>query len=282
MTIEQLSALYLTNHLVRRSSFDTTKRLLRNTFGRLERFSVDELVPQTVLEWHTSLSGTPYQANRALGVLRSMIRWGIRLQLCKSDPTSGIRRFPVSSRSRFMNTEEIGRLLKSLDNAAENIRLFVLIVLATGCRRSEARNIKWSDIDLNHRRWTKPRTKNGHWHVVPLPSQLISHMNHYHRQGQWVFYGENGQPWSLAGIEKAWGKVRKNCNLNDVRIHDLRRTAASHMAINGENLSTIQKMLDHSSLQATAIYARLNLDALDDALQRNADRFFSPESLPSC
>lgn len=282
MNIEQLSTLYLTNHLVRRSSFDTTKRLLRNTFGRLERFSVDELTPQTVLEWHTSLSGTPYQANRALGVLRSMIRWGIRLQICKIDPTTGVRRFPVSSRSRFMNTEEIGRLLKSLEHAAENIRLFVLIVLATGCRRSEARNIQWSDIDLTHRRWTKPRTKNGKWHVVPLPNQIIVHIMNYRREGQWVFRGDNGQPWSLAGIEKAWGKVRKSCNLTDVRIHDLRRTAASHMAINGENLSTIQKMLDHSSLQATAIYARLNLDALDGALQRNADRFFSPERLPSC
>jgi integrase len=282
MTIEQLSTLYVTNHLVRRSSFDTTKRLLRNTFGRLERFSVDELTPQTVLEWHTSLSGTPYQANRALGVLRSMIRWGIRLQLCKIDPTSGVRRFPVSSRSRFMNTEEIGRLLKSLETAAENIRMFVLIVLSTGCRRSEARNIKWSDVDLAHRRWTKPRTKNGQWHVVPLPNQIITALRLYPQDGPWMFTGQDGRPWSVAGIEKAWGKVRKNCNLTDVRIHDLRRTAASHMAINGENLSTIQKMLDHSSLQATAVYARLNLDALDGALQRNADRFFTDSTKARC
>jgi integrase len=118
--------------------------------------------------------------------------------------------------------------------------------------------------------------------VVPLPNQIITALAHHPKVGQWIFPGQHGQAWSLAGIEKAWGKVRKVCNLTDVRIHDLRRTAASHLAINGENLSTIQKMLDHSSLQATAIYARLNLDALDGALQRNADRFFSSESLPPC
>lgn len=282
MTIKQLSSLYLNNHLAQRSSFDTTKRLIRNTFCQIQDIRVRELQPKTVLEWHTSLSGTPYQANRALGVLKSMIRWGKKLQLCSEDPTPGVQRFPVHSRSRFLTTEELQRLLSSLADAATNIRLYVLIVLATGCRRSEARNIRWSDIDLAHRRWTKPRTKNGQWHVVPLPTQIIAELRTYPRESPWLFQGLNGKPWSVAGIEKAWGKVRRLCNLNDVRLHDLRRTAASHMAINGENLTTIQKMLDHSSLQATAIYARLNLDALDGALQRNADRFFSSGKMTSC
>lgn len=282
MNVEQLSSLYLNNHLARRSSFATTKRLLRNTFRPLNDVIVRDLKPKDVLEWHTSLSGTPYQANRALGVLKSMLRWGIRLQLCEHDPTPGVKRFPVDSRSRFLTTEEIRRLRNALQDAAENIRLFVLTVLATGCRRSEARTMKWSDVDLIHRRWTKPRTKNGKWHVVPLPHQIVKALKQYTRTSPWVFAGQHGKAWSLAGIEKAWGKVRRTCNLKDVRIHDLRRTAASHMAINGENLSTIQTMLDHSSLQATAVYARLNLHAIDGALQRNADRFFSPDSLTSC
>ena len=150
-----------------------------------------------------------------------------------------------------------------------------MLILATGCRRGEARNMKWADVDLSQRRWTKPKTKSGQWHVVPLPWQIVNAFKGYPRHGQWVFAGQHDNAWSLAGIEKAWGKIRRLCNLGDVRLHDLRRTAASHMAINGENLTTIQKMLDHSSLQATAIYARLNLDALDGALQRNTDRFFS-------
>ena len=40
-------------------------------------------------------------------------------------------------------------------------------------------------------------------------------------------------------------------------------------------LPRLQKMLDHTSLQPTAIYARLDLTTLSTALQRNADRFFS-------
>ncbi len=228
------------------------------------------------------MAHTPYQANRALGVLKAMIRWGITLDLCTHDPTPGVRRFPVHSRSRFLTTEELKRLMQVLNTAPDNIRLFITIVLATGCRRSEARTMKWSDIDLETRRWTKPRTKNGHWHVVPLPRQTLHALTDSPRQGEWVFHGQHGHAWSCAGIEKAWGRLRKQCGLHDVRLHDLRRTAASHLAINGENLTTIQKMLDHSSLQATAIYARLDLVALDGALQRQADRIFSPGTLPPC
>ena len=282
MIIDELSQLYLNTHLVNRSSFATTKRLLRNTFRTLEPILVTDLRSRDVLIWHASMSRTPYQANRALGVLRSMIRWGIQLELCQHDATAGVKRFPVYSRSRFLTTSELQRLLSTLDLAAANIKLFVLIVLATGCRRSEARTIRWSDIDLQSRRWTKPRTKGDSWHVVPLPRQIIEALKDHPQQSHWIFPGQGTEPWSLAGIEKAWGKVRRQCNLGDVRLHDLRRTAASHLAINGENLTTIQKMLNHSSLQATAIYARLNLDALDGALQRNADRFFSATKEARC
>ena len=142
--------------------------------------------------------------------------------------------------------------------------------------------MKWSDVDLVNRRWTKPRTKSGRWQVIPIPQQTVIELEHYRRLSEWVFPGQNGKAWSLAGIEKAWGKVRRQCGLDDVRLHDLRRTTASHMAIHGENLTIIQKMLDHSNLQATAIYARLDLSALDAALQRQADRTFPSATLPPC
>jgi hypothetical protein len=61
----------------------------------------------------------------------------------------------------------------------------------------------------------------------------------------------------------------------DVRIHDIRRTCASYLAISGENLPTIQNVLNHRSLTPTSIYARLNTKAVDRALQTQADRFCS-------
>jgi site-specific recombinase XerD len=51
-----------------------------------------------------------------------------------------------------------------------------------------------------------------------------------------------------------------------------RHTCASYLAISGENLPTIQNVLNHSNLARIAIYARLNTKAIDRALQAQADR----------
>jgi integrase len=48
--------------------------------------------------------------------------------------------------------------------------------------------------------------------------------------------------------------------LPDLRIHDLRRTLGSWQAKTGASLVIIGKSLNHKSLSATAIYARLDLD----------------------
>jgi integrase len=63
--------------------------------------------------------------------------------------------------------------------------------------------------------------------------------------------------------------------MDDVRLHDLRRTCASYLAMSGENLPTIQSVLNHKSLEPTSIYARLNTKATDRALQTQADRLCS-------
>jgi integrase len=49
-------------------------------------------------------------------------------------------------------------------------------------------------------------------------------------------------------------------DMTDLRIHDLRRTLGSWQAKTGASLAIIGKSLNHKSHQATAIYARLDLD----------------------
>jgi len=49
-------------------------------------------------------------------------------------------------------------------------------------------------------------------------------------------------------------------DMTDLRIHDLRRTLGSWQAKTGASLSIIGKSLNHKTHQATAIYARLDLD----------------------
>lgn len=144
-----------------------------------------------------------------------------------------------------------------------------------GARRSEARLLKWTEIDETTRLWKKPRTKNGASQYVPLPKQAMEALRGLPRTSEYVFPGQHGHPWSVGSVEKTWGLTRRRLGLDDVRLHDLRRTCASYLAMSGENLSHIQNVLNHRSLTPTSIYARLNTKAVDRTLQAQADRFSS-------
>ena len=55
--------------------------------------------------------------------------------------------------------------------------------------------------------------------------------------------------------------------LMDMRLHDLRRTLGSFQAAAGANQYIIGKSLGHKSHQATAVYARLDLDPVRESVQ---------------
>jgi integrase len=88
---------------------------------------------------------------------------------------------------------------------------------------------------------------------VPLPVQVVELLRQLPRTSEWVFPGDKGRHWSTTSAEKVWGLVRRRLNLDDIRLHDLRRICASYLAISGENLPTIQNVLNHRSLNPTAI-----------------------------
>nr|WP_281719481.1 site-specific integrase [Nitrosomonas nitrosa] len=274
MTVENLLNQYLEHQLSGKSSYHVARRIIRQLFTDLRSCNKHELTPLQVLTWHSEHRQTPHHANRALGILRAAYRWGLPLGITSHDPTIRIKKHPTESRSRYLSREELQQLLAALCQESAQFRTYVLILIYTGCRRSEARVAKWEDIDFEHGLWRKPRVKAGRWHVVPLATQAIAALRKLPHKNQWIFPGLNGAPWSKSTVAKAWVKFRKKAGLGTVRIHDLRRTAASHMVINGENLSVVQQMLDHSSLQQTAIYARLNTATLARALQAQADRIF--------
>ena len=86
--------------------------------------------------------------------------------------------------------------------------------------------------------------------------------------------------WSGTAMEHAWRKIRDRIGLHDVRIHDLRRTAASWLAINGSNIPVIQSMLNHRPLASIQVYARLSVEPVHLALDDQAKRILRPVAAP--
>ncbi len=218
----------------------------------------------------------PIRANRVLATISTVfgraIEWGLA---DPPNPCMGIKRFPEKSRDRFLKADELPRFFKALNEEPnETIRDFFWILLLTGARRSNVLSMRWQDIDWNTKTWRIPKTKNQEPQVVPLVPEAIDILRaRYEAQKQtklasiYVFPGR-GKTGHLVEPKAAWKRILKRAGIDDLRIHDLRRTLGSWQAIMGTPLPIIGKSLGHKSSQATEVYARLELDPVREAMQK--------------
>lgn len=67
----------------------------------------------------------------------------------------------------------------------------------------------------------------------------------------------------------------EGARMEDLRIHDLRRTLGSWQAKNGASLAIIGKSLNHKDIKTTLIYSRLDLDPVRDSVDSAVSSMFA-------
>ncbi len=208
-----------------------------------------------------------HKANRAHDDLRALFEWGNKQGLCAIDnPCKGVDRFKTQSRERFLTRDELVKFFDALQKECktatqESIRDYILISLLTGARQNNVLCMRWEEIDFDLGFWRIPKTKHGDSHTVPLTrfALQVLEARQQTKSTEWVFPGKKPGT-HLAEPKSTWQKVLKTAKLKDLRIHDLRRTLGSYMAIGNQSLQIIGKALGHKSATSTQIYARLAQD----------------------
>jgi integrase len=186
------------------------------------------------------------------------------------NPAHGIAKFPEQSRDRFLQSDELPRFFKSLaEEPNTTIRDFILISLLTGARRSNVLAMRWQDISFDRHEWRIEVTRNGTPQTVALSPEVIEVLqNRKHcTDAEFVFPG-NGKSGHLEEPKKGWQRILERSGIEDLRIHDLRRTLGSWQAKTGASLAIIGKSLNHKNQSTTAIYARLDLDPVRDSVNK--------------
>ena len=68
--------------------------------------------------------------------------------------------------------------------------------------------------------------------------------------------------------------------LQDVRLHDFRRTFATHLYLATKDDFLVKRCLNHTNPSVTAIYMRNSYEEVAKALQGQADRFWALQAAP--
>ena len=202
-------------------------------------------------------------------VLNMAINWGI----ITTNNASHIKQYKETARDRFLQPHEISNFMAALNESKNTqLRHFILLLLFTGQRKSNVLALRWENINFYNNILYLPDTKNNQPQQIPLTEQAISVLKDIGiRDKGWVFPSHDSKSGHLENPKKFWQKLLKKAGIENLRMHDLRRTLGSYQAIMGSSMNIISKSLGHKSVQSTAIYARLSLAPVRDSMQKATD-----------
>ena len=202
------------------------------------------------------------QADRVVAVVSAVFTFMLAHErFSGQNPAARIQKNPAPSRDRFLQADELTPFFKALSESTNRVmRDFFLVALLTGARRANVSAMRWADVDLAAGVWRIAKTKNGTPQTVTLSPEAVTVLESREAGGgEFVFPGD-GKTKHIVEPKKAWATILKAAGIKNLRIHDLRRTLGSWQARTGASLPIIGKSLNHKTHQATAIYARLDLD----------------------
>ncbi|MCP4703441.1 MAG: site-specific integrase [candidate division Zixibacteria bacterium] len=213
--------------------------------------------------------------NFEVDTLRMIFNLAIKWDYLKENPTKGVKRLKVddSKPPRFLTKEECQKLLEA---SPPELYPVYFTFLNTGMRKAELENLQWSDIDLKRERIRIRRKEN--WQPktgereLPINDKLLQLLIDLRKQRNdstdYVFDIINsGHSHNWLRLELI--KIARKAGIKDLtKIHTLRHTFASHLVMNGVDLPTVKRLMGHTDIQTTMIYAHLAPEHLSDAVNK--------------
>ncbi len=244
-----------------------------------------DITPDMVLRRYQKLcerGETGASASRHMRILRAVLNFA-KAKYRLPDGTPLIPYNPVQilsdtktwKRPRRRNTWIERHELKAWWAALDEINpvhadLFRFIVL-TGLRPSEAKRLRWADVNLEGRTFTIPETKNHRPHTLPLSDYLQALLVRRHTGAThpWVFADEQGR--TPSNFRYAQDKVAR---LTGIRFtpYDLRRTFATIAESLDIPAYALKRLLNHSTgSDVTAGYIVIDVERLREPMQKITD-----------
>ena len=248
---------------------------------------LDRIDPATVHAWFDSYSRVaPGGANRTLDVLRQILNTAVAYGHLAINPTRSVTRNPRPKPTRFLSRAEVDRLNAALDahqgrGSGRQQAAIIRLLLLTGCRKGELVHLRWSEVDGDTLRLMDSKT--GPRTVMLSKRALVIVAQQPRTQSPYVFPALDDPSQTRSTELSLWRKVRRQARIEDVRLHDLRHTFASHAVMHSVPLPVVSRLLGHSRARMTLRYAHVSDREIEAAAERigRAIATFLSEAPPS-
>ena len=202
--------------------------------------------------------------NNRCVLLSAILRMAYKQNLISQMPE--IPKLRIDRKPPKWFTDEQLRYL--LDSVRPFVKDFVLVLVHTGLRAGELRDLKWQDIDLVNRKIMIKVSKSHRFRVIPINDVLFEHLTALRQQAKphqdYLFEGRTpGQPY--LDFYHALKRELKRLGMSGY-VHALRHTFASRLVQRGVSIYEVKELLGHASVQTTQIYSHLQNNHLLQAV----------------
>lgn len=283
-TVDRLADIWLARYIEPRYKYPEVvarvlKRHVRPVLGKLappdiQPAHIDHVLTRIVA------AGAPTVANDALRYMSRMFRMAVRNQWIDRNPAADFELLDAGgeerARDRWLTLEELSRLAKAMrdtPNFGRDNELSVWLLLALCVRKMELLSARWDAFDLEAGIWTlaKDDTKTRSSIRIPLAAPVVAWL----QEAKVLSFG---RPYVFPArrlIHRRNGELRRNrydhvspdtlnvalrrlhaLDIEHFTVHDMRRTARTHLAGLGIDRFVAERSLNHKLRNVEGIYDR--------------------------
>lgn len=226
---------------------------------------ITEITPEDIKTVFDGMADTPSSANHAVRYLKSALgKISRHFQIPNPAPLlfSGIKPYPEKPRMRFIKEKEAPEFIEALQTLRDNVIYSaqadaLLVMLYTGQRKSRVLHMTGEQINADTQEWYVPGNNIKRPVTHPFNQEaweiVSARLKTY---GNGFLFQWRGKP--LDDCRKTIKKAMEMCGIENLHIHDLRRSLGSWMLSSGASIESVSKTLGHSSIRVTEqVYAHI-------------------------
>ena len=284
-TFRALVQAYVERHVertaknVRRAKYDV-KKMAETHFAEWLDRPLQDLTDDDLLKVKNACGAHCVAANRCIQFARRLLKWSNRNFQKVQNFAKEVETYKEEPSTVFLNAEQLARFNDAIENEEHvDLKDFLILSSTTGARRGDVLSMTWNDVDIIERDvWTVPKPKNKKPYRVELLDVAVKVLKRREKEnheacqlddhGRCFVFPGRGRDGHLVDLKTPWTKFRERARLTDFKIHSLRHTVASWLAIAGVSLLEIKAALGHSNIHSTIRYSHLLDEGRRDVRER--------------
>lgn len=219
-------------------------------FGRVPARLIPDMGPQ-IVKWRDGMASTPRAADRCVGMLHTVLRWGKRRGMWRGEnPAADLGRLHTANRADLIWED---RHWQAVAKAPSHVRKVLVLGSLTGLRSGDLLRLSWENLHGDYISILTGKSRYRTEAIIPMHAELARFIIGPPWRGP-ILLNSRGKPWTDDGWKSSWQKAQPKGF--DRHMHDLRGTFATRLMIGGFSDMEIAMVMGWQPERVAAIRAR--------------------------